>query len=133
MGQPKDTSGMSYDEAKIRNQYHFREMSGGILLDQGIHIIYVWNWILGSKPESAIGTGSRKGRTYGNSWSNYQAILKYPDGINVSFASSQVGPRFGDVSVRVIGTEGIAQAHYSGGVFIDGKNNWDSGIDLSQF
>jgi len=127
----KDNSGMSYDEGKIRNQYHFREMSGGILLDQGIHIIDVFNWILGSHPVSAVGSGSRKGRTYGNSWSNYQAILKYPDGINVSFASSQVGPRFGDVCVRVMGTEGIAQAHYSGGVFINGKNNWDSGIARS--
>ena len=124
----KDINGMSHTEARIRNQYHFRELSGGILLDQGIHIIDVCNWTLGAHPLSAVGSGSRKGRTYGNSWSNYQAILKYPDGINVSFSSSQVGPRFGDVAVRFMGTEGIAQAHYSGGVFINGKKQWDSGV-----
>lgn len=130
--QVKDTTGMSYDEGRIRNQYHFRELSGGILLDQGIHIIDVCNWVLGSHPISAYGTGSRKGRSYGNSWSNYQAVLKYPNEINVSFASSQAGPRFGDVCVRFIGTKGIAQAHYSGGVFIDGEHSWDSGIARSQ-
>ena len=124
----KDIRGMSFDEARIRNQYHFREMSGGILLDQGIHIIDVCNWALGSHPVSASGGGSRKGRSYGNSWSNYQAIFKYPNDINVSFASTQVGPRFGDVCVRLMGTGGVARAHYSGGVFIDGTNTWDSGI-----
>ena len=30
-----------------------------------------------------------------------------------------------------MGTEGIAQAHYSGGVFIEGTNKWDSGIARS--
>jgi hypothetical protein len=27
-----------------------------------------------------------------------------------------------------MGTKGIAEAHYSGGVFINGDNQWDSGI-----
>ncbi len=129
MPKVKDHAGMSYDETRIRNQYHFRELSGGIMLDQGIHIIDVCNWALGSHPISAYGTGSQKGRTgFGNTWSNYQAIYKYPKGINVSIHSSQIGPSFGDVSVRFMGTEGIAEAHYSGGVFINGTNSWDSGV-----
>jgi predicted dehydrogenase len=125
----KHNNEWSYDEKKIRNQYHFREMSGGILLDQGIHIIDVFNWAVGAHPLWAFGHGSRKGREeYGNVWSNYQAVFEYPGGINVGFNASQVGPRFGDVCVRIIGTEGIAQAHYSGGVYISGTNEWDSGI-----
>ena len=39
---------MSYDEARIRNHFHFNELSGGILLDQGIHMIDVCNWALQS-------------------------------------------------------------------------------------
>jgi len=129
----KDTAGMSHDEAKIRNQYHFREMSGGILLDQGIHIIDVFNWAAGSHPVWATGSGSRRGRNpYGNTMSNCQAIFKYPGDINVSFHSTQLGPRFGDVCARFMGTEGTAQAHYSGGVFISGANEWDSGIARSE-
>jgi hypothetical protein len=32
------------------------------------------------------------------------------------------------VCARFIGTKGIAEAHYSGGVFINGENQWDSGV-----
>jgi hypothetical protein len=48
--------------------------------------------------------------------------------VNVSVQSTQAGPSFGDVCARFIGTKGIAEAHYSGGVFITGENAWDSGI-----
>jgi myo-inositol 2-dehydrogenase/D-chiro-inositol 1-dehydrogenase len=48
--------------------------------------------------------------------------------VHVSFHSTQIGQQFGDVCARFIGTKGIAEAHYSGGVFIQGENEWDSGI-----
>ena len=43
--------------------------------------------------------------------------------------SLQIGSRFGDVCARFFGTKGMAEAHYSGGVFITGENKWDSGAD----
>jgi hypothetical protein len=46
----------------------------------------------------------------------------------VSIHTTQVGPEFGDVCARFIGSKGIAEAHYSGGVFISGDNPWDSGV-----
>ncbi len=122
-------AGMSYDEARIRNHFHFNELSGGILLDQGIHMIDVCNWALQGTPLYAIGMGGKKGCSdFGNAWTNYQAIYKYPHDVNVSVQSTQAGPSFGDVCARFIGTKGIAEAHYSGGVFITGENAWDSGI-----
>ena len=42
--------------------------------------------------------------------------------------STQLGPAFGDVCARFIGTKGIAEAHYNRGVFISGDNKWDSGV-----
>lgn len=121
--------GMSYDEMRIRNHYHFHEISGGCYLDQAIHMIDTCNWILGTHPLSAIGDGSRKGGPgFGNAWTNYQVIYKYPDEVNVSVHSSKFGKVFGDVCARFIGTKGMAEAHYSGGVFILGENKWDSGI-----
>ncbi len=125
----KPIDNMSNDEARIRNQFHFRALSGGILLDQGIHMLDVCNWTLQKNPVSAIGSGGRNGvDAFGDAWNNYQVLYKYPDNINVSFHSTQLGPTFGDVCARFIGTKGIATAHYSGGVFIDGENKWDSGI-----
>jgi len=125
----KERDSMSFDEARIRNQYHFRALSGGILLDQGIHMLDVCNWALRSHPESAVGIGGKKGGPdFGDAWNNYQILYQYANNINVSLHSTQIGPEFGDVCARFIGSKGIAEAHYSGGVFINGENQWDSGV-----
>lgn len=117
------------DEARIRNHYHYLALSGGILLDQGIHMLDVCNWALKAHPIQATGSGSNRGGAQaGDTWNNYEVLYRYPNDINVSFHSTQVGPQFGDVCARFLGTDGIAEAHYSGGVFINGKNRWDSGV-----
>jgi len=119
----------SYDEKRIRNHFHFRALSGGIVLDQAIHQLDVCNWAINSRPIQAIGQGGRRGRPdFGDSWSNYQVLYQYPGDINVSLHSTQIGSAFGDVCARFIGTKGIAEAHYSRGVYITGENEWDSGI-----
>ncbi len=117
------------DEARIRNHFHFLELSGGILVDQGIHMLDISNWALNAHPVEAMGTGGIKsGLEFGNAWNNYQAVYKYPNDVNMSMHSTQIGPAFGDVCARFIGTKGIAEAHYNRGVFITGENKWDSGV-----
>ncbi|MFW5830820.1 MAG: Gfo/Idh/MocA family protein [Prolixibacteraceae bacterium] len=121
--------GNSHTEFMIRNHFHFRELSGGILLDQGIHMLDVCNWVLNEKPENSIGNGNRKGGPdFGDTYTNYQAVYDYPELRKVSLHSTQYGPKFGDVCARFIGTKGVAEAHYSRGVFIEGDNPWDSGV-----
>ena len=120
---------VSDDEFRIRNHYHFEALSGGILLDQGIHMIDVCNWALKGHALQAVGQGGNKGGPkVGDTWNNYQVIYQYPDNISMSIHSTQIGPSFGDVCCRFVGTTGIAEAHYSGGVFINGDKGWDSGI-----
>jgi predicted dehydrogenase len=69
---PKPYNNVSYDESRIRNQYHFRALSGGILVDQGIHMLDVCNWALKSHPLNANGTGGRKGGyDFGDKWTNF--------------------------------------------------------------
>lgn len=119
----------SEDEIRIRNQYKFNALSGGILLDQGIHMLDICNWALQSSPLTARGFGGRKGAiSYGDTWTNFEVAYQYPKDINVSLHCSQVGTNFGEVCARFIGSKGIAEAHYSGGVFIEGITPWDSGI-----
>jgi predicted dehydrogenase len=125
---PKETAGMSWDEIRIRNQYHFHALSGGTMLDQAIHMIDVCNWAIQKIPMNAIGTGGIDAtQTFGDSWKHYQVVYQYP-GVNVSVHAVQYGTSFGDVCAKFIGTKGTAEAHYSGGVFISGDNPWDSGI-----
>jgi myo-inositol 2-dehydrogenase / D-chiro-inositol 1-dehydrogenase len=121
--------GGSPEEFMIRNHFHFRELSGGILLDQGIHMIDVCNWVLNEKPGKAAGMGNRKGEPdFGDTFTNYQVAYGYPQERNVSLHSTQFGPVFGDVCARFMGTKGMAEAHYSRGVYIEGDNPWDSGV-----
>ncbi|MDD3037577.1 Gfo/Idh/MocA family oxidoreductase [Bacteroides sp.] len=117
--------GTSDDEFRIRNHFHFLNLSGGILNDQAIHMLDVCNWVLESTPMSAIGLCNKKGNLgFGDTYTNYQIIYEYPKSINVALQCYQVGPEFGDVSARFIGTKGWAETHYSGGVFIKGEHPW---------
>lgn len=123
-----DIKGMSYDEARIRNQFNIHALSGGVMLDQAIHMIDVCNWALGKVPLYAIGSGGTdESHKFGDTWKHFQVMYQYP-GINVSVLATQFGNYFGDVCAKFIGTKGTAEAHYSGGVFISGDKPWDSGV-----
>jgi len=127
-GRVVDTPGKSYDEKRIRNQYHYHALSGGTLLDQSIHMIDVCNWALREHPNSAIGFGGiDESQKLGDTWKHFQVAYKYPS-TNVNVQATQYGPSWGGVCAKFIGTDGIAEAYYTGGVFISGKNEWDSGI-----
>jgi len=118
------------DEFRIRNHFHYLSLSGGILSDQGIHILDVCNWALKATPLYAVGMGGRKGNMgFGDTLTNYQVLYKYPDDINVSIQTSQLGPVFGDVCARFIGTKGYAEVHYDGNIFIRGENEWNTGAE----
>ncbi|MEI6048712.1 MAG: Gfo/Idh/MocA family oxidoreductase [Bacteroidota bacterium] len=121
-------SGLSYDEARIRNQYNFHALSGGVMLDQAIHMIDVCNWALQKLPIDAIATGGKdETHKFGDTWKHFQVLYQYP-GTIVSVLATQFGSHFGDVCAKFIGIKGTAEAHYSGGVFISGDNPWDSGV-----
>jgi predicted dehydrogenase len=121
-----DRSGMAADEVRLRDWLWDRTLSGDILLEQNIHVIDVCNWIMGTHPVKAVAKSSRKVINHaGNTSDNYQVIFTYPGDVEVSFSSTQFGNNgFFDVSERIFGSTGVADAPYSGALRIVGADPW---------
>ncbi len=122
-----DRGQLSADELRLRNWLWDRVISGDILVEQNIHVIDLCNMILQSHPIRAMATGGRNILTHaGDCWDNYQVIFTYPGDIRVSFSSTQYGTTgWFDVSESIFGSDGLAEAPYSGPVRIIGKNAWN--------
>jgi myo-inositol 2-dehydrogenase/D-chiro-inositol 1-dehydrogenase len=116
----------SADEFRLRNWLWDRVLSGDILVEQNIHVIDLCNWILGGHPIKATATGGRNAITHqGDTWDNYQVVYTYPNDVHVSFSSTQWGANgYFDVTERIFGKKGLAEAPYSGPVRIIGENAW---------
>lgn len=118
----------SADERTIRNWYYSRILSGDIIVEQNIHIIDVCNWILQAHPIMASASASHKGRPEkGGVAGHYSVVFKYPNGISLTFGSTQFGNNPWEVGWKFFGTKGVAEAHYAGPVAIYGQNAWKWG------
>jgi predicted dehydrogenase len=118
---------------KLRNWVWYRDLSGDIVVEQNIHVIDMCNWMLGGHPVKAVGAWSRKYRDdTGDCADNFNAVLTYPENVQVSFGSCQFGDPAFDAAVRLFGTEGSSEAHYDWRVFISGKHAWDAGLGPSR-
>jgi len=118
----------SADERTIRNWYYSRILSGDIIVEQNIHVIDVCNWILQSHPIKASASGSHKGRPeHGDVYGHYSVVFQYPNGVSLTFGSTQFGNNKWEVGWRFFGTKGTSETHYSGPVAIYGENPWTWG------
>ncbi|MBS1821430.1 MAG: Gfo/Idh/MocA family oxidoreductase [Acidobacteria bacterium] len=116
----------SQDEFRLRNWLHYRNLSGDILLEQNIHVIDVCNWVMQTHPVSAYAKASRKVmKVDGDINDNYEVIFTYPGDVQMSFTSTQFNKNnFFDVSEHFFGSEGLAEAPYSGALRILGDKPW---------
>jgi len=113
-------------ERRLRNWVYDRVLSGDIIVEQNIHVIDICNWILQSHPLKVSATGSRLGRPAndGDVYGNYNAVFQYPDGVDVTFSSTQFAKGWWDVTERFFGTKGVSQSPYRGPLGIWGDEPW---------
>jgi myo-inositol 2-dehydrogenase / D-chiro-inositol 1-dehydrogenase len=113
-------------ERRLRNWVHDRTLSGDIIVEQNIHVIDICNWILQSHPLKISATGGRQGRPSedGDAYGNYNALFHYPDGVDVTFSSTQFAKGWWDVTERFFGTKGVSQSPYAGPLGIWGDEPW---------
>jgi predicted dehydrogenase len=113
-------------ERRIRTFFWDRVISGDILVDQGIHLVDLCNWMLEGHPLKAIGTGGRKVREdAGDCWDHYDVTLTYPNDVHLNLNTFQAGKALSDVSIRLFGAKGVAELHYLGVVGIYGEEPWE--------
>jgi predicted dehydrogenase len=119
--------GASPTERRLRNWVYDRVLSGDIIVEQNIHVIDICNWILKGHPVKCSGTGGRLGRPAdGDVYGNYNVVFTYPEGIDVTFSSTQFAKGWWDVTERFFGTKGTSQSPYSGPLGIWGDEPWQT-------
>lgn len=119
--------GASPTERRLRNWVYDRVLSGDIIVEQNIHVIDICNWILKAHPLKCSGTGGRLGRPVdGDVYGNYNVVFTYPDGVDVTFSSTQFAKGWWDVTERFFGTKGTSQSPYSGPLGIWGDEPWQT-------
>jgi len=102
-------------ERRLRNWLYDRALSGDIIVEQNIHVIDICNWILKAHPLKVSATGGRQGRPAdGDVYGNYNVLFHYPDGVDVTFSSTQFAKGWWDVTERFFGTKGTSQSPYKG-------------------
>src|SRR2546425_282402 len=117
--------GASPAERRLRNWVRDRVLSGDIIVEQNIHVIDICNWVLQAHPVKASATGGRLGRPNdGDAYGNYHVVFQYPDGVDVTFSSTQFAKGWWDVSERFFGTKGTSQSPYRGPLGIWGDEPW---------
>jgi myo-inositol 2-dehydrogenase / D-chiro-inositol 1-dehydrogenase len=109
---PKDSPGMSAEEARLRNWVFDKVLSGDILVEQNIHVLDVNNWVLDNHPAKAFGTGGRKVRTnVGDTWDHYEVTYWYPNDVMIVFTSTQfLDLGWGDAQQRFYGAKGAFES-----------------------
>src|SRR6266487_1939262 len=117
----------SASERRLRNWVHDRVLSGDIIVEQNIHVIDICNWVLKAHPVKASATGGRQGRPAdGDVYGNYHVLFHYPDGVDVTFSSTQFAKGWWDVTERFFGTKGTSQSPYKGPLGIWGDEPWQA-------
>ncbi len=122
--------GASADEWMLRNWVYYRVLSGDIIVEQNIHVIDMCNWILQGRPVRATATGGRQLRPdRGDAYGHYSVVFEYPDGVSMTFGSTQTNKGWWDVGWKMFGSKGVSETHYSGPVAIYGEQarKWNTG------
>lgn len=117
-------------ELRLRCWAIDRVLSGDVITEQNIHALDVVTWFLDAAPVRAVGTGGRA-RPFGTCWDHFAVLYTFPDDVIATFHSKQVGHAYDDILCRVYGTEGTADTHYFGEVWVRTREDGFNGGRLA--
>jgi len=122
--------GMSDAAYQLTNWMHFIWLSGDHIVEQAVHNVDAFNWVMGENPVSAFGSGGRFTRPEGSEmWDSFSIDYEYPGNRTVSFKCRQIPGAAADVSNVIYGSEGechIGAANAGSRIFDRrGKQVWE--------
>lgn len=83
--------------------------SGDFITEQHVHNLDLVDWVMGSHPIKAIGSGGRQNRTdsiYPNAWDHIMVEYEYANGARVTHIGSQIDGTSSRNDLRIDGTDG---------------------------
>ena len=98
--------GWSDMEWMIRDWVNWKWLSGDHIVEQHVHNIDVFNWMIGKHPIKATGFGSRQRRVTGDQYDNFGIDFEYENGVHLHSMSRQIDGCSNNVSEYVRGTKG---------------------------
>lgn len=120
----KRLEGQSDLEWQLRNWYNFFWLSGGYMMDLGLHQVDEIAWIQREVPPvKCVASGGRQIPEYGNIYDHYDATFEYDNGVLAVFKIRGWNGCHGDFRLEIAGTKGRASLTWSGAT-ISGATNW---------
>ncbi len=98
--------GWSDMEWMIRDWVNWKWLSGDHIVEQHVHNIDVFNWMIGKYPVKATGFGSRQRRITGDQYDNFSVDFEYENGVHLHSMCRQIDGCSNNVSEYVRGTKG---------------------------
>jgi predicted dehydrogenase len=116
--------GQSDLEWQLRNWYNFFWLSGGYMMDLGLHQVDEIAWIQREVPPvRCVASGGRQIPEYGNVYDHYDATFEYADGLVAVFKIRGWSGCFNEFRLQVVGSKGRCALTWSGAE-ITGATNW---------
>lgn len=99
--------GWSDMEWMIRDWVNWKWLSGDHIVEQHVHNIDVFNWMIGYKhPLRATAFGSRQRRITGDQYDNFSVDFEYENGVHLHSMCRQIDGCSNNISEFVQGTKG---------------------------
>lgn len=116
--------GQSDLEWQLRNWYNFFWLSGGYMMDLGLHQVDEISWIMGEvAPVKCVASGGRQIPEYGNIYDHYDATYEFPNGALAVFKIRGWDGCHNEFRLEIAGSKGRASLTWAGAE-ITGAVNW---------
>lgn len=111
-------------EWQLRNWYNFYWLSGGYMMDLGLHQVDEIAWIQrDTPPVKCVASGGRQIPEYGNIYDHYDATFEYATGLLAVFKIRGWTGCHNEFRLEIAGTKGHCNLSWSSAT-ITGATNW---------